>query len=79
MRVFTGKGKAALDKDGWTLSASRWKTPNGIYHLEGSISRDSVLALEFSQDNGSAWKVSGTLSKPQLESPAPEPTQARRR
>jgi hypothetical protein len=79
MRVFTGKGKAALDKDGWTISSSQWKTPNGIYHLNGHISRDSVLALEFSQDSGSAWKVSGTLSKPQAGGPAPEPTQARRR
>ncbi|MGC2210831.1 MAG: AsmA family protein [Candidatus Korobacteraceae bacterium] len=79
MRVFTGKGKAALDKDGWTISASQWKTPDGTYHLDGQVSRDSVLALEFSQDNGSEWKVSGTLAKPQTGMAAPEPTQARRR
>ena len=35
LRVLTGKGKAALDKDGWTISASQWKTPTGIYHLSG--------------------------------------------
>ena len=79
MRVLTGKGQAALDTDGWAISASQWKTPGGIYHLNGRISRDSALALQFSQDNGSAWKVSGTLSKPQTGEPAPEPTQARRR
>jgi AsmA-like protein len=79
LRVFTGNGKAVLDKDGWTISASQWRTPSGIYHLDGSVSRDSTLALEFSQDNGSAWKLSGTLGKPQPGSPAPEPTQARRR
>ena len=79
MRVFTGKGKAALDKDGWKISASQWKTPDGTYHLDGQVSRDSVLALNFSQDNGSDWKVSGTLAKPQTGVAAPEPTQARRR
>jgi hypothetical protein len=79
MRVFTGKGKAAFEKDGWTISASRWKTPGGTYDLKGRVSRDSVLALEFSQDNGSEWKVSGTLAKPQMGESAPEPTQARRR
>ncbi len=79
MRVLTGKGQAALDTDGWAVSSSQWKTPSGIYHLDGRISRDSALALQFSQDNGSAWKVSGTLSKPQTGEPAPEPTQARRR
>jgi uncharacterized protein involved in outer membrane biogenesis len=78
-RVLTGKGKAALDKDGWTISASRWKTPTGTYQLRGSVSRDSALALEFSQDDGAIWKVSGTLGKPMPGTIAPPPTQARRR
>jgi AsmA protein len=78
LRVLTGKGKAVLDKDGWIISDSEWKTPGGIYHLDGGIARDSALTLEFSQDN-SSWKVSGTLSKPQPGSSAPEPTQAGRR
>jgi len=80
LRVLTGEGKAALDKDGWTISASNWRTPTGIYQLSGSASRDSVLALEFTQQNGAVSKVTGTLLKPQpAESPAPQPTRARRR
>jgi uncharacterized protein involved in outer membrane biogenesis len=79
LRVFTGEGKAALDKDGWTISASQWKTPAGIFQLSGTVSRDFATALEFSQQNGALWKVSGTLAKPQLSTPIPQPTQARRR
>jgi hypothetical protein len=78
LRVLTGVGKAALDKDGWKISTSRWRTPTGIYQLSGSVTRDSALDLEFSQGS-EAWKVSGTLTKPQPGPPAPLPTQAGRR
>jgi uncharacterized protein involved in outer membrane biogenesis len=78
-RVLTGEGKAALGKEGWTISDSRWMTPTGIYHLSGTASRDLALAMEFIQDNGAVLKVTGTLSKPQLSTTAPQPTQARRR
>jgi hypothetical protein len=77
--VFTGVGKAGLDKDGWTISGSKWNTPTGIYRLSGTASRESALALEFTQENGAVWKVAGTLLKPQPSTPAPPPTQARRR
>jgi hypothetical protein len=79
LRVFTGQGKAALDKNGWTISASKWSTPTGIYQLRGTASRDSALALEFTEQGGAVSKVTGTLLKPQFGSLAPPPTQARRR
>jgi hypothetical protein len=80
LRVLNGNGKAALDKDGWTVSASKWMSPTGTYNLSGTISRNSELAFEFTKENGAVWKVSGTLAKPQPGStPAPPPTQARRR
>jgi hypothetical protein len=78
-RVLYGSGKAGLDKDGWTISGSKWNTPGGIYRLSGTASRDSALALEFTQADGAVWKVTGTLMKPQQGPPAPPPTQARRR
>jgi uncharacterized protein involved in outer membrane biogenesis len=78
-RVLYGTGKAGLDKDGWTISDSKWNTPAGNYRLNGTVSRDLALALEFIQANGAAWKVTGTLLKPQLATPAPPPTQAGRR
>jgi hypothetical protein len=78
-RVLTGEGKAGLDKDGWTISSSVWNTPTGIYRLSGTTSRDLALALEFTQANGAVWKVAGTILKPQPTTPAPPPTQARRR
>jgi uncharacterized protein involved in outer membrane biogenesis len=78
-RVNSGEGKATLGKDGWTITASKWKTPAGIYELSGTISRDLALALEFTQKQGDAWKLAGTLAKPQLNTPAPPPTQSRRR
>jgi hypothetical protein len=84
LRVLVGEGKAALDKDGWTLSDCKWKTPAGTYRLTGKASRDSVLGLEFTRENGEAVsKVTGTLAKPQwstsASTPAPQPTQARER
>jgi len=79
LRILNGDGTAALDKDGWTISASKWTTPTGIYHLSGTASRDSVIALEFTQENGAASKVTGTLAKPQTSTPAPQLTQVRRR
>jgi hypothetical protein len=78
-RVLTGEGNAGLDKVGWTISGSKWNTPTGIYRLSGTTSRDLALALEFTQANGAVWKVAGTLLKPQPGTPAPPPTQARRR
>ena len=56
LRVLIGEGKAALDKDGWTISDCKWNTPTGIYQLSGTASRDSVLALEFTQQNGAAGR-----------------------
>jgi hypothetical protein len=79
LRVHAGHGTAALGKDGWTISASQWITPTGIYQLSGTVSRDSDLALEFAQGSNALWKVSGTLAKPQLAAPAPKLVQARRR
>jgi hypothetical protein len=79
LRVLTGEGKASLGKDGWTISACKWNTPAGVYQLSGAASRDSLLALEFTQENGAVWKVSGTLLKPQLSAPAPQLTQTRGR
>jgi len=79
-RILTGEGKAGLDKDGWTISASKWTTPAGIYQLSGTASRDAVLDLEFKQENGSVSKVAGSLLKPQPSAlPAAPPTRARRR
>jgi hypothetical protein len=80
LRVLNGTGKATLDKSGWTVFDSKWKTPGGIYQLSGTASRDAVLALEFTHENGAIWKVTGTPLKPQLSaSPAPPPTQASRK
>jgi len=81
LRVHAGHGAATLGKDGWTISASQWITPTGIYELSGTVSRDSALALEFAQGSGALWKVSGTLAKPQPQpaATAPKPVQARRR
>jgi uncharacterized protein involved in outer membrane biogenesis len=84
LHVQLGEGKASLDEDGWTVSDCKWNTPIGVYHLRGTVSRDSALALEFTQDKGAVWKLAGTLLKPQLSNtqantPAPQPTQARRR
>lgn len=84
LRVLVGEGQVSLDKDGWTISACKWNTPAGIYQLSGTVSRDSVLALDFTQEKGAVWKLAGTLLKPQLSTPqsgtpAPQPTQARRR
>jgi hypothetical protein len=80
LRVMTGTGKATLDKSGWTVFDSKWKTPGGIYQLSGTASRDAVLALEFTHEDGAIWKVTGTPLKPQLSSsPAPTPTQASRK
>jgi hypothetical protein len=77
LRVLTGLGKATLNQSGWTIYDSKWKTPSGIYQLSGTASRDAELALEFTQENGATWKVTGTPLKPQLSTqPAPEPTQA---
>lgn len=78
LRVITGEGKATLDQAGWTISASKWTTPTGVFQLSGTASRDSALALEFTQQDGAVSKVSGTLLKPQTNTPAPPPTQARR-
>jgi hypothetical protein len=78
LRIVTGEGKATLNKTGWTISASKWNTPAGIYQLSGTASRDSALALEFTQQDGAVSKVSGTLLKPQTSAPAPPPTQAHR-
>jgi hypothetical protein len=79
LRVLMGEGKISLDQDVWTISACKWSTPSGIYQLSGTISRDSVLALEFTQENGAVSKLTGTLLKPQLSTPAPQLTQARGR
>ncbi|HVJ06532.1 MAG TPA: AsmA family protein [Candidatus Saccharimonadales bacterium] len=80
LRVRSGSGKVALGHDGWTISGSQWNTPTGLYRLTGTASRDLALTMEFTQENGAVWKVSGTLLKPQLSTPpAPQPTQARRR
>ncbi len=84
LRVLAGEGKASLDDSGWTVSSCKWSTPTGTYQLNGTVSRDSALALEFTQENGAVWKFAGTLAKPQLSTsqvstPAPQPTQARRR
>jgi hypothetical protein len=84
LRVLVGEGKVSLDKDSWTVSACKWNTPTGTYQLRGTVSRDSVLALDFTQDTGAVWRLAGTLLKPQLTTPemstsAPQPTQARRR
>jgi hypothetical protein len=79
LRVLNGEGKATLDKDGWNISACKWNTPTGIYRLSGTASRDLALAMEFTEEKGAAWKVTGTLLKPQLSTPAPQPTQAKRR
>lgn len=79
LRVSSGWGKAALDSKGWTISASEWNTPTGVYQLSGSVSRDSALNLEFSKGDSAIWKVSGTLAKPQPGPSAPVPTQAARR
>jgi len=78
-RVLYGTGKAGLDKNGWTISDSKWNTPAGIYRLSGTASRDLALALVFTQSDGAVWKVTGTLLKPLQSTPAPPPTQARRR
>lgn len=79
LRVVTGEGKATLGKEGWTVSRSQWKTPNGIYQLRGTASRDLAFAMEFTQQNGAVSKVTGTLLKPPSSTPAPQPTQAARR
>jgi hypothetical protein len=76
LRVLRGTGKAVLDKKGWTISDSEWKTPSGTYQLSGTVSRDSALNLEFTQQDA-VWKVGGTLAKPQPAAPATT-TQARR-
>jgi hypothetical protein len=77
MRVQSGEGKATLNKDGWTISASKWQTPTGLYQLTGTASRDMALALVFAQENGTVLKVTGTLPKPQLTTSAPQLTQVR--
>ena len=79
LRVLTAEGKAVLNKDGWNISACQWNTPTGIYQLSGTATRDSAIAFEFRQENGTVAQVTGTLSKPQFGTPAPPPTQARRR
>jgi uncharacterized protein involved in outer membrane biogenesis len=78
LRVLTGEGKATLGKEGWTVSGSKWKTPNGTYQLSGTASRDLAIAMEFTHQNGAVSKVTGTLLKPQPSTPAPQPTQAAR-
>ncbi len=65
LRVLFGEGKATLDSNGWIISDSHWKTPTGVYQLRGSISRDSVLDLEFIQRDGGSSRVSGTLANPE--------------
>ena len=77
LRVLVGEGRASLDQDGWTISDSRWKTPTDNYRLSGTASRESVLTLEFIQQNGAVWKMTGTLQKPQVNTPAPQLTEAR--
>jgi AsmA protein len=79
LKVISGHGHAVLNKDGWSISACQWRTPTGIYQLSGTVTRNSELALEFTQENGSVWKLAGTVAKPQMSSPAPPPTQARKR
>ena len=77
LRVLTGEGKATLDKKGWNISDSEWKTPTGIYQLRGSVSRASALDLEFTQNDGDIWKVGGTLAKPEPAVAATRPAAAR--
>jgi hypothetical protein len=79
LRVLNGEGKASLDQEGWTISAGKWKTLSGIYQMSGTASRDSALDLEFTQENGAVWRVTGTMLKPQQSKPEPQPIQARRR
>jgi uncharacterized protein involved in outer membrane biogenesis len=79
LRVLIGEGKASLDQEGWTISAGKWKTLSGIYQMSGTASRDSALDLEFTQENGAVWRVTGTMLKPQQSKPEPQPIQARRR
>jgi len=76
LHVLTALGKATLDKSGWNIYGSTWKTSSGIYQLSGTASRDAALALEFTRQDGSVWKVTGTPLKPQFAPPAPQPTQA---
>jgi hypothetical protein len=79
MRVLNAAGHLTLGPEGWSISASHWKSPAAVYQLSGSIQRNSELALEFKQQNGDVWKLAGPLAKPVLGSPVPQPTQARRR
>jgi AsmA family len=79
MRVLSGEGNATLDQQGWTIPASQWQTPAGVYRLSGSISRDSSLALQFTREDGAIWKVGGSLGKPQPGAATAPPPQARRR
>ena len=78
-RVLSGEGNAALGKDGWSIPDSKWQTPTGIYQLSGTVSRDSAIALEFTQKTGALWRVAGSLAKPQPAVPAAKSVQARRR
>jgi hypothetical protein len=65
LRVLFGEGKATLDKKGWSISDSHWKTHTGVYQLRGNISRGSALDLEFIEEDGGIRRVSGTFAKPE--------------
>jgi len=79
LRVTDGTGKATLGSQGWTISASKWNTPTGTYSLTGTASRKKAIAMEFTQEKGSVWKLTGTLLNPQSSTPALQSAQAKRR
>ncbi|MDR3762759.1 MAG: AsmA family protein [Acidobacteriota bacterium] len=69
MRVASGEGQVKLSGDGWSFTDTTWKTTGGELKFSGTISRDSALALVFTEAGGAAWKIGGTLQKPVLTAP----------
>jgi hypothetical protein len=56
-------GHIALQDGGFRISKSKMQSSGVSYALAGSIKSDE-LALQFERDNGSGYRVRGTLQKP---------------
>jgi hypothetical protein len=55
-----------LDGGEFQIAASKLQTPNGIYQVSGTATLDRNLQLQMSTAGGAAYKVTGTLEKPQV-------------
>ncbi|HWR35927.1 MAG TPA: AsmA family protein [Clostridia bacterium] len=69
--------KSSLEKGTLRLEQSKLETVSGIYEVSGTASLDQALELQLTRADGTAFKLTGTLEKPQVATvPAPPAAEA---